>query len=518
MIPRFVKEQHAYSLEDLRHVFSHEVKGKKELVDLDENKTKEYAKLLQEYGVLKRIALNPDNPDLSDISFEELVPIAEDIDGKQYRYVFTFVGLVCIAGYILQCYPKYIKKDEPKTEFKLVVQVLRKYEHSKQQDLQYHNSMEQPSLFNRLSVMLALLDDYYENGLYINDRLVREINGNGDIDWNRTINNTYPVIKDNKPYYVELVTRRRVNNENDFITLLHQCLLTEVSEDLGEDLRELLGLDAVDLTDQSRDDIGDDSYLEYRILQEMNQEFNTRKLSVLNTMLALISHKSNVSDDNNVSLFGTTAFNKVWEECCKVAFADKLDKTLADIGLKACSGSKVTDKLISIIQKPHWRIEEKCEGVKQFRHIFSKETLIPDIISVFEKPEKIFAILDAKYYRFELDGNKFRFGVPGIGDIDKQFLYHMAYKELINVNQITTVYNAFLMPTDEDVTVNKGHVSVAFFRNAFGQGTFPDIAIRLVPAEHMYKCYLNDTTYAIENLELDCTFEGKHRFDVDQKT
>lgn len=513
MISRFVKEQHAYSLEDLRYVFRHKVNGKKEHVDLDENKTKEYAKLLQEYGVLKRIALNPDNPDLSDISFEELVPIAEDIDGKQYRYVFTFVGLVCIAGYILQCYPKYIKNDKPKDEFKLVVQVLRKYEHSKQQDLQYHNSMEQPSLFNRLSVMLALLDDYYENGLYINDRLVREINGNGDIDWNRTINNTYPVIKDNKPYYVELVTRRRVNNENDFITLLHQCLLTEVSEDLGEDLRELLGLDAVDLTDQSRDDIGDDSYLEYRILQEMNQEFNTRKLSVLNTMLALISHKSNVSDDNNVSLFGTTAFNKVWEECCKVAFADKLDKTLADIGLKPCPGSKPTDKLISIIKKPHWRI---AAGI----HIWSKETLIPDIITVQGNPPSKFIILDAKYYRFENEGDKFLYGVPGIGDIDKQFLYHMAYRELLAENEIKEVYNAFLMPTDEDVPINKGLVSVAFFKDAFGKNTLPNIAIRLVPASVIYNHYMNDTPYKnpVEYLELSETFDSKHRSDSDQKT
>ena len=38
--------------------------------------------------------------------------------------------------------------------------------------------------------MLFLLQDYYENGIYTNDINIIETNGNGEILWDKTINET----------------------------------------------------------------------------------------------------------------------------------------------------------------------------------------------------------------------------------------------------------------------------------------------------------------------------------------
>ena len=63
------------------------------------------------------------------------------------------------------------------------------------------------SPYNMLSLMLFFIEDYYENGVYTKTQDVLEINGHGDIDWNRTINQEFPIIQNGKPYYTELQTR-----------------------------------------------------------------------------------------------------------------------------------------------------------------------------------------------------------------------------------------------------------------------------------------------------------------------
>lgn len=47
----------------------------------------------------------------------------------------------------------------------------------------------------------------------------------------------------------------------------------------------------VDLTDEELDDFGDKEYILYRIENELNTQFNTRKQLVLKTMYAYIDRR-----------------------------------------------------------------------------------------------------------------------------------------------------------------------------------------------------------------------------------
>ena len=80
--------------------------------------------------------------------------------------------------------------------------------------------------------MLYLLEDYATNGVYDEPSEILEINGSGEIYWQKTIDETYPLISNNKPYYVEIYTRKKVSNDASFIKRLHAYVVSQCSNEL----------------------------------------------------------------------------------------------------------------------------------------------------------------------------------------------------------------------------------------------------------------------------------------------
>ena len=107
-------------------------------------------------------------------------------------------------------------------------------------------------------------------------------------------------------------------------------------------------------------------------------------------------------------------------------------------------------------------------------------------------------IFDAKYYNIQLEHNKRLRGQPGIESITKQYLYQLAYQPFAEAHQINTVRNCFLMPTDSAEVVEKGTVSLSMLSNLGLQ----DIQVRLLPAETVYRHYLENTKMDIRILNL----------------
>ena len=86
----------------------------------------------------------------------------------EYYYVFTFVGVIVVAGHVLKCYPKYLlHSNQLKEELRQVLKVLEKY-NTKEQIVRMFNDSSESSAFNLLAVLLFLLQDYFENGVYNN--------------------------------------------------------------------------------------------------------------------------------------------------------------------------------------------------------------------------------------------------------------------------------------------------------------------------------------------------------------
>lgn len=399
---------------------------------------------------------------------------------KNDGYQFVYVGVIIIEDIIINVYPKYItSEDNIQADFKQVIHVIKKYNKS-HDDFTYETDELEDISYNRLSMMLFFVEDYFENGVYINIQNILETNGGGEIDWNRTVNENVAIIKNNKPYYTDLQTKYKINDLFDYFRLLHEYIITECSIYLEKaGLLELFDLTPVELSDKELDDFEDINLILERLQKELNVEFNTHKQKILRSMHSYLSNKNAHTNENYLTLYGTPAYHEIWEKMCVYVFSDKLHKRLKDLTLPVNLNPKYSKnkKLIDLIKKPKWI----------YKNIYEKEakgTLIPDIVT-FHDDE--FIILDAKYYNLRFTQDNLD-GQPGLESITKQYLYELAFKEFIEDHEFKGVKNAFLFPTYEEKIENKGRVKLDILSDL----GLEDIQVIMLPANQVNSFYLNN--------------------------
>lgn len=477
MISEFVREQKRYTQKDLCKILR-----------CSEEKAIPLIRKLKEFGVLKAVKASDIQRDMSDLMDEDIEVADVEIGENEYLYVFTFVGVIVVAGRVLKCYPKYLLHvNQPKKELRQVIKVLEKY-NTKEQIVRMFNDSSESSSFNLLAVLLFLLQDYYENGVYSNTEDIIESNGSGEILWDKTINETFTLLSNNRPYYVDLQTKKRVNDDFDYFKRLHECILTRASKELMDaELLDIFEITGVDLTDEELDEFGESEYILYRIEKELNTQFNTRKQLVLKTIYAYIDRSGGLYDADCLSLFGTNSFNLVWEGICADIMDNQLNVALGALPLPIPlkDGYDKRQKLIDLIEKPLWTITGKTAA----------DTLIPDLVSISEKK---FIIFDAKYYNAVLEPGQPPKAQPGIESVTKQYLYQLAYQKFISDHAFEGVENCFLMPTEEKNIIHKGVASMQML-SALG---LQDIKVRFLPADMVYDHYLSGRKMDISRLEL----------------
>ena len=230
---------------------------------------------------------------------------------------------------------------------KQVLKVIKKYNASEQL-IYLFNGEDDSKIFNRLAVSIHLLETYYADGLYTNQKEIIETNGEGEILWDKTINETFAIIQNNKPYYVELQTKNTIDNDYDYFRRLHECVLTQCSRELSDaGLLELFELTEVELTQEEMSDFGDASYILYRLQSEIQTQYITRKQNLLKTIYTYIANEKTDKNDMSYSLYGTNSFNLVWEKVCADNFGSVLDKKIVDLPLSNQEWNKVEYKGLS---------------------------------------------------------------------------------------------------------------------------------------------------------------------------
>lgn len=488
IVSRYVREQKRYTKNELKSIFS-----------FDESKVEKFIKNLKAYGVLKSVKNSNDQLEMSDLVDEDIEITDETAESGDCLYVFTYVGIITCGNRVVKVYPKYLlsNKMDPLDEMKQVVKVLEKYSRSEKQIINVFNGNGENRSFNILAVILFLLNDYYEYGIYTNSEDIVEVNGEGEILWGKTIDESFALIEDNRPYYMEFYTERTIDDDMDYFKRLHECVLTECSKQLQDaQLDTLFEMDTLLLSEETLLDFGDRDYILERIYKELNIQFNTRRQILLKTLYAYISQDRRVLEENDgISMYGTTAYHVVWEKVCSEVFDNKLNTSLGQlkmsVGLADQYKSMRKKALIDIIEKPIW------EGIDTTET--ASDTLIPDLISMPQvEGVDYFIIFDAKYYNIQLEKGKTLKGNPGVGDVTKQYLYQLAYRDFIKAHNIAVVKNCFLMPTEQDEIVKKGTAKMPMLA-ALG---LENIQIRQIPAKRLYEYYLNRKKIDIAELEL----------------
>lgn len=488
-VSQYVREQKRYTKNEIKSLF-----------DFSESEVEAFIRRLKAYGVVKTVRSSPQQLDLSELTDGDVQITDETAESGDCFYVFTYVGVLTLGSRIIKCYPKYLTAStDPDPEMKQILKVLQRYS-AKEQIINLYNGDGQSSSFNLLAVMLFLTEDYLHNGPYTNSEDIIEVNGEGPILWEQTINNSFTIISNNRPYYVDLYTHRSVDDEQDFFHRLHKSVVTECSRQLRDSgLLYLFDLVENEVSDEAVEDFGDVEYVLYRLQSEMSVQYNTHKQTVLKTLYAYLANRRTLSENQGMSMYGTTTFHTVWEKVCAEVFSNKLNHQLRHLPLPngVAPGYDPTNRLIDIICKPKWT-GYRADGTTFTKE--AEETLVPDIITIAQDNNGYsFIILDAKYYCIRLEPDKPVRNQPGVGDVTKQYLYQLAYKEFIRDHSLGMVRNCFLMPTQDDGIIALGLASMDIL-DAVG---LQQIQIRLLPASRVYDLYLTHRTMKVDELRLN---------------
>ena len=475
MLSVFIKEQKRYSQDDLKNLFK-----------CSEEKIVHYINILKEYSIIRTVKKNNKQKDITDLVEEDIEISVSQKFNDDYYYIFKYVGITIVENMVLKIYPKYIDStDEPIKELKQILSVLEKY-NSKEQIIKiFNNSEDNNYSFNYLALLLFFINDYYDNDLYSNDINITEENGNGEINWDRTINDGFSIIKGNKPYYLNYYTNKRISNNLDYFRQLHAWIISMCSKELkNADLLYLFNIEEIELSNYNLDDFGDIDYILYRIENELDKQFNTRKIYLLKAMYAYISKKGNFDNISYFSTYGTANFNLVWEEVIAVIFDNQLYSPLYKLNIENNNYTKDDEKkLIDLIEKPIWKLNNTSS--------FLADTLKPDTITF---QDNIMYIYDAKYYKLLIKNNKI-INQPGIESTTKQYLYHLAYKKFIEKHNITKVENYFVLPIENKNLSNHFNVSLEMMNEL----DLPSIEVIFIEASDAFDHYLKNKIYAIKN-------------------
>lgn len=452
--PFFFQELKGYSLNEIR-----------EHLECTSENIKAYINTLRKYGIVKIV--KKDSLDFADLTNDDLViaDSAEEVSGACYK--FDFVGVIAVKDKVVFCYPKYTTSEDYKKirdELKLAIKAIRKYD-SKGELVHLHNRNDKGE-YNKLALSLHILQDYFENGVYTNIQEIIETNGEGEIDWDRTINETFAYIKNNRPYYLELKTRSSQNDDFDYFKRLHECIVTQCSKYLKElTILDFFDMSEVLLSELDLKDFGDKDYILYRLEREIANQFITRKQNLLKTLYTFVATSGTSSQENSYSLYGTNCMNLVWEKACGQIFGN------------------IHDQVESEIKKPQWYLNGGH---------YETRSLIPDIITECSIDYRnIFCILDGKYYLVKTEGDIS--GNPGVQDVVKQFAYHESFHDYLCDRHCECVFNAFLFPLSDARVSPEKEILIRGFVTMLKWGVEQLVPIYLVflKPEFVWTNYIN---------------------------
>ncbi len=478
MAKAFFREQYHYTVDEISQRLETTVEEARHLLGI-----------LKKYGIVK--AVRAPKPGYEELPGQDMV-LADVLEyNPNVEYAFGFVGVVMLEGHVFKCYPKYIFSTEtPMLQLKKVLKVIKKY-NEKEQLVYLYNGEDNGRIFNRLAVSLYLLEDYFLYGVYTNSHEIVETNGIGEILWDKTINETAALIRDNRPYYVQMQTRSMEDNDADYFRRLHECVLSQCSTELeAAGILELFDIGQVNLTSLEIGDFGDTDDVKYRLEREMRMQFVTRRQMLLKTLYTYISNEKMNMESSGLSLYGTGNFEQVWEKVCADNFGNMLHEKIGSLPLGVCSeyAGKREKELISMIDRPVWHKNHPAmSGGKT-------GTLKPDLIRIFPcggQGGYCFGIYDAKYYCIDFGGEPpcgRVTGQPGVEDITKQYLYQLAYDDFVQKQGYRYVQNAFLCP-QEEAEPDYGYVEMEMLRTV-GNKTLENIMVVKLCAEEMYDLYL----------------------------
>jgi hypothetical protein len=393
-------------------------------------------------------------------------------------FKFSFVGIFVNpkTGVDLSIIlPKYLdntilaNENQCQDYTRLLIRLFRKYAKKSLNDsyMDQLDVLSENTFFNLIAIIDYLISDYLEYGLYSNDQECYELNGNGTINWEKTIEEKFTVISNRRPIYLDLVTRAEENDENDYIRQIHQNIIYECFSLLEQfSFLEIFEYPSLYIT-KAKSIIEDVNHQLTSIDLELRNVFSDRKIMLLKAMQYFLKQNMPLTSSETI-FFGTKSFHVIWETISSEIFQNQYNE------YKEC------------IPKPIWTSNTTAS--------FGK-TMIPDII---RRLDQSLIIFDAKYYKLPFnDTGSLLSGHPGVEDVNKQYLYELALRQCDRNIDVMHYYNIFLLPSPGQEIEVIGHVRMPLFNNM----NIGPVYLITLPAKDIYNMYIENQYIDIETLQ-----------------
>lgn len=406
------------------------------------------------------------------LDFAKKKRICKEINGS---FSFQYVGLILYRRKIVFFLPKYTENNLNHVESaKKIIELLGVYSNREFLDSDDIETLGDTSFqeTNFISLVSFLVQHFLEYGLYYNQDSAFELNGSGQINWSKTVDEQWAFPLKQSVIYLDYFNDSIYTDDNFIITKLHKIALIRSIEFLkGTGLSALIQHPDISY-EIDEDEFGSIDYIISQIRREMISQYLDHKQILLKALEAFYLNGNPIDHTFDFILYGTKNFHIVWEKVCAFTLGDNLQQA----------------SLMSLIDKPEW---VGPDGLQSYR-----KTFIPDILLETEYNfKKSFIILDAKYYNIQFN-NKGVLGNPGIEDVSKQYFYEMAFLHYFEEQKIEEVYNVLLFPHENNDVLHLGKVKLGFMKNI----GLRDISLVKLPDLKLYSCYIENKRYTISKI------------------
>ncbi len=319
-----------------------------------------------------------------------------------------------------------------------------------------------------------IISDYLKNDLYqeIDKKYIK--NGNGKINWKRTLNSD-KILTDTEVVYLNPYYESRFQKNNIITELNNYCLHISY-----EYIGFLFGNISLPITNLKEREIAKKSKYYINVInKELSNTFNDRKKLLLRHMKRILDMTFDDNSDNQKN-YGTNKYEYVWEKMVNDVF-----------------GSKSLD-ISKYFPEAYWTLLGKSREK-------DKSKLRPD--SIYKTEDKLY-ILDAKYYRYGVTGRTN--DLPHTDSIQKQITYgdHISTNKNLydNINP-NNIFNAFILPFNKDNNnleidedINYYGFAESAWKKSNNNVSYEKIALILVDTKYLINCFYQKEKSNIEKM------------------
>ena len=378
----------------------------------------------------------------------------------------NFVGVRYNKDKIQIIFPLgYRIPDNDIEKVEAIRQLFRTIRLSNDKKLDYENSGDYDLNANGLPIdsYQWIINDYLDNGIYIDNEKVYSQDNKGKINWKRTFKTKFLISKNSFVYLNPVVEKK--NNIKNIISEIHGYCIDESTKNLWFLYNKISKVSNV-----KKPNI---TYYLSVINEELVRTFDDRKKILLYHMKRVLLSKIDSNSKKSIRDYGIRHYEYVWEYMINEIYGEKNIKKYYPDATYHISGD----------------IE------------FEASKLRPD--TIFKDRNNNIYILDSKYYKAAVvanDKRKLKNILPNTDSIQKQ----ITYGNFISLNfkakeKIKEIYNAFVIPYNKcnnglnisnDIE-NIGYATCNWEEVDPEKGKYLEIQIILIDTKYLIDLYFN---------------------------